>query len=288
MGHPNLIDDYIAYWEASRRFGADSRQAEMWWWAWEEVTRLVHKEPEKSLEVIKALVSAAPNDDFLSYVAAGPLENLLCYHGDAFIGEVERAAAKDEKFRRALSGVWGENHMSPSVHLRLIAAVGDLKTAGVGRVAIRHGYPPSDRIETLQLFTDGASRGNPGHAGIGIVLVDEQGERLFEWGLYFGKVTNNQAEYHALIEGLKVAQLSNPTRLDVNLDSEVVVKQMNGGYRVKDRELKLLHEQATKLRDAFNNVAIRHIGRAQNKEADTLANKAIDDYLRIWERKAAR
>jgi hypothetical protein len=122
-----VVDDYLAFCEVITRFGVDSRQAEVWRWADEELQRLVDKEPDEALEIIRAVISEAPNDAVLAFVAAGPLEDLLCYRGELVIELVERFAAHNERFRKALSGVWGENRMSPAVQARVAAAVADIK-----------------------------------------------------------------------------------------------------------------------------------------------------------------
>jgi ribonuclease HI len=152
------------------------------------------------------------------------------------------------------------------------------------RSAMRRG---GDRLKTLRLFTDGAARGNPGHAGIGLV-IEVDGGAPHEDCKYIGVATNNEAEYHALIEGLKAAQPLNPDRLEVYLDSQLVVEQMNGPYKVRKPELKLLYDQAKKLRGGFSEVVIRHIGREQNGVADALANQAINEHLGITESNATR
>jgi len=146
-------------------------------------------------------------------------------------------------------------------------------------VILRDKVVVSDRLRTLRLFTDGASRRNPGHAGIGVLIVDSGGRRIVENGKYIGQVTNNEAEYHALIHGLKAAQRWTPERLEVNLDSQLVVEQMNGRYKVSKPELKLLYDQAKKLKDGLGEVVIRHIDREQNRIADDLANRAINEHL---------
>jgi hypothetical protein len=127
MAHPSVVDDYLAFCEVITRFGVDSRQAEVWRWADEELSRLVRTEPDTALEIIRAVISEAPNNAVLAAVAAGPLEDLLFYHGEVVIELVERFAAHDERFRKALSGVWGENRMSPGIQARVAAAVGDIE-----------------------------------------------------------------------------------------------------------------------------------------------------------------
>jgi ribonuclease HI len=126
------------------------------------------------------------------------------------------------------------------------------------------------------LFTDGASRGNPGPAGIGVVIEDDSGMRVQGLHRWLGVTTNNEAEYHALIEGLKAAKAWNPDRLEVYLDSKLVVEQMNGRYRIKAPELIPLHQKATELLREFPEVQVTHLERERNRGADALANKAID------------
>ena len=131
---------------------------------------------------------------------------------------------------------------------------------------------------TLRLFTDGAARGNPGPAGLGIVIEDEQGLRLWGGCRYIGTATNNVAEYLALIDGLRKIAEWNPDRVEAYLDSKLVVEQMAGRYRVKHPDLLLLHRQASVLVGALAAVDFRHVERARTKGADALANRAIDEY----------
>ncbi|MGB4592571.1 MAG: ribonuclease HI family protein [Coriobacteriia bacterium] len=126
------------------------------------------------------------------------------------------------------------------------------------------------------LHTDGGARGNPGPAGIGIVLTDESGRTLSAAGRYLGEVTNNVAEYQALIAGLEAAQTAGVRHLTVHADSELVVKQMNGQYRVKNEGLKPLHARATALSRGFESVKFVHVRRSQNSKADALCNEAMD------------
>jgi ribonuclease HI len=127
------------------------------------------------------------------------------------------------------------------------------------------------------LFTDGASRGNPGHAGVGVVIEDDRGMRLRGFHRYLGKATNNEAEYQALIEGLRAVKEWNPDRLDVYLDSKLVVEQMNGRFKIKAPELIPLYQRATELLGQFKERSVSHVERAKNRGADYLANKAIDE-----------
>ena len=132
--------------------------------------------------------------------------------------------------------------------------------------------------KTLRLYTDGAARGNPGPAGLGVVIEDDQGMRLRGLCRYIGKATNNVAEYLAIIEGLQAVVEWEPDALEVYLDSKLVVEQLSGNYKVKNAALAPLHRQATELIGRFPNVKLTHVPREKNKGADALANKAIDEY----------
>jgi probable phosphoglycerate mutase len=112
---------------------------------------------------------------------------------------------------------------------------------------------------------------------VGIVIEDEDGMRLRGLHRWLGVTTNNEAEYHALIEGLKAAKGWNADRLEVYLDSKLVVEQMNGRYKVKAPELIPLHKKATELLREFPEVRVAHVERERNRGADALANKAIDE-----------
>jgi ribonuclease HI len=130
-----------------------------------------------------------------------------------------------------------------------------------------------------ELFSDGAARGNPGPAGAGALLRSEDGEVLAEISEYLGETTNNQAEYQALLLGLKKAEELKLTTLKVFLDSELVVKQLNGDYKVKHPDLIPLYRQVTVLLKKFPSIAVAHVYREKNKEADKLANLAIDNHI---------
>jgi ribonuclease HI len=131
--------------------------------------------------------------------------------------------------------------------------------------------------DVLTIHTDGASRGNPGDAAYAYVISRDD-ETLVEEADCLGQMTNNQAEYTALVRALQHAlELEPHHRLIVHSDSELMVKQMNGEYRVKNEELRGLYEEACALRARFDGpVTIRHVRRAQNKRADQLCNEALD------------
>lgn len=132
-------------------------------------------------------------------------------------------------------------------------------------------------MKVLRLYTDGASRGNPGPAGLGMVIEDGEGMRLWGGHRYVGTVTNNRAEYLALIEGLRKVAEWKPDRLEVFMDSQLVVEQVTGRYKVRNADLQPLHRQAQVLLQGFPAVSVRYVPRERNRSADALANRAIDE-----------
>ncbi len=130
------------------------------------------------------------------------------------------------------------------------------------------------------MYTDGAARGNPGPAGLGVVIEDDQGMRLRGLCRYIGTATNNKAEYLALIEGLNAAKDWRPDRLEVFLDSMLVVEQVNGRWKIKHAELQPLARHVQSLLRDFPSFNVTHVRREKNKGADALANRAIDEYAK--------
>ncbi|MFN2519622.1 MAG: ribonuclease HI family protein [Candidatus Limnocylindria bacterium] len=127
------------------------------------------------------------------------------------------------------------------------------------------------------LYADGAARGNPGPAGAGAVLLDEQGDVVAEVTRYLGRATNNVAEYTALIIGLEEARRRGVEELEVRMDSMLVVQQMKGAWRIKHPGLRPLALRAAELLASIPSRTILHVPREQNFLADALANRAIDD-----------
>lgn len=130
--------------------------------------------------------------------------------------------------------------------------------------------------ETLTLEFDGGSRGNPGPAGIGVVVRAGDRTPLITLGRYIGRATNNVAEYRALITALQKARELGATRIQIRGDSELVIKQLKGEYRVKHPDMRKLYDEATSLINEFDHVDIGHNLRHKNELADKLANLAMD------------
>lgn len=131
-----------------------------------------------------------------------------------------------------------------------------------------------------RIMVDGAARGNPGEAGCGAVIFDETGAVREEICRYLGRATNNVAEYEALLLGLEGIFRLGGKRLTIQSDSELLVRQLTGLYRVKDEKLKPLYEEALSLLRRLEAYRIIHVPREQNRLADRLANRAIDGVLR--------
>ncbi len=131
-------------------------------------------------------------------------------------------------------------------------------------------------MDKLTIYIDGGSRGNPGPAAAGVVIQDSTGQTIFAGGFYLGRATNNVAEYSGLLKGLHHANELGASDLEVVSDSELLVKQMRGEYRVKNEGLKALFGQARALLTPFKSVRFRHVRRELNKQADKLVNQALD------------
>jgi len=130
-------------------------------------------------------------------------------------------------------------------------------------------------MKRVIIFADGASQGNPGLAAIGAIIKDEQGRVITSISQGIGRATNNQAEYRAIIAALENAVSLGASQVDMRSDSELVVRQINGGYRVKNASLKPLYQKVKQLQSQLTGFTITHIPRQQNTEADSLANMAL-------------
>ena len=128
------------------------------------------------------------------------------------------------------------------------------------------------------IYADGASRGNPGPAAIGAIIKDERGRLMTSISQRIGRATNNQAEYRAIIAALEEAARLGARQVEIKTDSELVVKQIKGEYRVKKAILKPLYQQVKQQQGSLEGFTITHILRQQNIEADNLAIKALNGY----------
>ena len=142
----------------------------------------------------------------------------------------------------------------------------------------RDGAPPAKfhDVNSVVIHTDGASRGNPGPAAIGVVIAEPSGRVLVEFGEALAPTTNNVAEYTAVVRALERAAELGARRVQVMMDSQLVVRQLNGSYRVKHRDMLPLYRKVLELIQRFEQVSFEHVPREENAEADRLANQALD------------
>jgi ribonuclease HI len=139
------------------------------------------------------------------------------------------------------------------------------------------GAPEAKSAPAYRANIDGGSRGNPGPAAYGVVIRDPKGEVVAKLKKYIGRMTNNVAEYYGLIAALDYMQSQGIKALRIESDSELLVKQMRGQYKVRSPELQPLFERARKMSQALESFRIDHVYREQNREADALANEAMDE-----------
>jgi len=194
-------------------------------------------------------------------------------------GEKQRLAG----FLRELAAAFKGGRLPPPPGWEPDAAARNLERAAQLLAPVPEPDPPppprnqeDGPLDKLILNTDGGARGNPGPAGAGAVLATPQGRVVARLHRYLGRTTNNVAEYQALIMGLDQALALGARSLEVRLDSELIVKQLQGAYRVKSPKLKPLYQQVRDRLRRFQDVHIIHVRREQNQEADRLANLAMD------------
>ena len=132
-------------------------------------------------------------------------------------------------------------------------------------------------MSVYKIYIDGAARGNPGPAGAGILILDHNNKTISEISKYLGEATNNVAEYTAMVLAMDEARNLKAKDIVVNTDSQLLAKQLGGEYKVKNPALKQLHSKVNSLLASFDEVRINMIPREENKQADFLANKAIDN-----------
>ena len=141
------------------------------------------------------------------------------------------------------------------------------------------GSSPSQPSRFVRVYSDGAARGNPGPAGAGAVIVSDSGDVVAELGRYLGEQTNNVAEYEGLLLGLRHAIKFGASEIEVLADSQLLIRQLAGIYRVRNAGLLPLHAEAKRLLQQFKKTELRHIPREQNGAADEMSNRAIDERM---------
>ncbi len=150
----------------------------------------------------------------------------------------------------------------------------------VSKPASKSRKAPSETGRCAKIFIDGAARGNPGPAGAGIIISPGGSRKPIELFFYLGETTNNVAETAALILALQEVLKRGEKRVEVCTDSELLANQVNGVYRVRDKNLQSLHVLVRNLTEGFDHFSIRHVPREENRHADKLANKAVSEGLK--------
>jgi ribonuclease HI len=153
------------------------------------------------------------------------------------------------------------------------------RSLGVARARAGSAKEKSQPVEHAILHVDGASRGNPGPSAIGVIIHLPSGEELYSIGKKIGRATNNVAEYRAVIEGLKIARELGIQAVTVRLDSELVVKQLTGAYRIRNAELESFAREIAVQSRHFLRCSFEHVAREENREPDRLANKALNSVV---------
>ncbi len=189
--------------------------------------------------------------------------------------KVRRASQVEQAARQSAEELESAMNDSKAVRERKKAE----RSAAAAREAEQAREEAARPPPRYRLFTDGASRGNPGPSGAGAVILSPEGQVVAKLGKFLDENTNNFAEYMGLILGLKRARAMGIKELDVFSDSELLVKQLSGEYQVKAENLRPLHDEARQLLASFAEIAVRHVPREQNTLADEMSNRAIDQRL---------
>ena len=142
---------------------------------------------------------------------------------------------------------------------------------------VEAAFQGARRFEELHVFVDGAARGNPGPAAIGVLILTREDKRVSAFGEAIGQTTNNYAEYTALVHALRLLSVFEVDRLRLYTDSELMAKQVKGEYRVKEKTLHSLNAQVMSMLRRYKDWEITHIPREENAEADALANRALNE-----------
>lgn len=172
--------------------------------------------------------------------------------------------------------IWLSTHDKGTVTEKDESLSKDIDKAYKGMTIIKNDLPTDTKQKQVKLYADGGSRGNPGPSAGGFVVLDMDDRVLYESGKYLGITTNNQAEYHSLKGGLEAVAKMGIRRVDVYMDSMLVVNQMKGIYKVKNRDLWPIHEAIKGLTTKFESVSFTHVPRELNKLADSMVNQTLD------------
>ncbi|MDO4871006.1 MAG: ribonuclease HI family protein [Candidatus Saccharibacteria bacterium] len=243
-----------------------------------------------SLPKIKLRVKSTPEEDIgfffqKKFSVVVPTPKILdVYFSDKNISIIYKLEIDQKQYLKIInsdkkfiwwSGLYGEYQFDEKTRCIL-----DFLTRR-GRIDFLNRQPSGiiDNQERYILYTDGGSRGNPGHSAIGFAIYDSNDIEIQSCGEYIGISVSSVAEYQAVLRGLEVSAGMGIKKIELRVDNLMVVKQINGEYQIKNRELWPIHERIMKLKKSFEGFNVVHIKRSFNERADRLVNAALDDYL---------
>lgn len=197
-----------------------------------------------------------------------------------YMVELERPQSRIKLSGKYNKYVWYTKTKSPQTTLTestklLLGIIQNYDLASSDKKTIAHNKDML-QADAYVVYTDGGSRGNPGPSSAGYVIMNRENEVVDQGGIYLGITTNNQAEYHGVMVGLEKALALGARKVDIRVDSLLVVNQMNGIYKIKNRELWPIHRKIQKLIKKFDKVIFSHIKREFNQVADSMVNKVLD------------
>jgi ribonuclease HI len=223
-------------------------------------------EPIQPVTLLDLLRALARSDDLRSLAReCGLSVRELRRRLNHWSREMETEVQKEERVEDPPPAAGTSRMQDPEVSWPELTPADDLQQSPLPRKGSR----------VLEVWTDGASKGNPGPAGIGIVFRQQGGEALCAHREAIGRATNNVAEYQAVLRALEFCRRWGIARLHLYLDSELIVRQLTGAYRVKSPGLRPLYQQVAYLARGFQEFRVRHVPRSRNAHADHLANLAL-------------
>ena len=204
-------------------------------------------------------------------------QNSVSKFDEAFVIEKIAESAKKANHHPEFKSKYNEVEVWLTTHSQGGITVKDKEfTQKIDAILDKKPAKKDPRVKHAKLFTDGGSRGNPGPSATGVVLLDMEDNVVKNSSKYIGETTNNQAEYQALLEGLELAGSLGVKELEVYMDSELIVKQINGIYKIKNVDLKPIYDDVKSKALNFSKISFTHVPRAMNKLADALVNETLD------------
>lgn len=202
------------------------------------------------------------------------------------IGEDDMGASEEHQSRDNMLRMY-RKYYGPNVSLETPVKMIYFDFRGIDKNDTPTDQTDVPKVEAVRVYADGGSRGNPGPSASGYILMDMKGTVLVDKGVYLGITTNNQAEYQALKFALEEAKKMHVHRVDVYMDSLLVINQIKGIFKVKNRDLWPIHDAIMRLASEFEHISFTQVPRELNKLADSAVNRVLDDELKATSKKMA-